>query len=81
MHKDQEARLAALSILNCVNCAKLLRSHGLLEHAGNLEAAMTALMEVLSTQVGRENLSEALDWASTEMWDGEVSSEAPPLTQ
>ena len=81
MHKDQEARLAALSILNCVNCAKLLRSHGLLEHAGNMESAMTALMEVLSSQVGRENLSEALDWASTEMWDGEVSSETPPLTQ
>ena len=81
MPKDQEARLAALSILNGVNCAKLLRSHGQFEHAGNLESAMAALTDILSSQVGRDTLSEALDWASAEMWDGDASSDAPPLTQ
>ena len=81
MKKDHDARLAALSILNCSNCMKLLRAHGLTDHANNLEAALDALTELLSSELGRERLADAMDWASNELWSDDLSSDGSPVLQ
>lgn len=65
-----QARVAALSIAHSSTMLSLLRAHGHDEHADNLEAAIAAVVAIVSKSTGKENLTEALEWVSGEANDG-----------
>jgi hypothetical protein len=65
------ARIAALSMANGAALAKLLRAHGRGEHANAIEAALAEVAEIVSTEVGRRTLSEAMSWVSDQVWNCE----------
>ncbi len=68
------ARVAALSMANGAALAKLLRAHGRAAHAANLEAALAEIAEIVSTEVGRQTLAEAMSWVTDQIWNcGEPS--------
>lgn len=72
------ARIAALSMANGAALAKLLRAHGCGEHADAVEAALSAVAEIVSTEVGRRTLSEAMSWVSDQVWNCEaLATESP----
>ncbi len=48
----------------------LLQAHGHDEHADNVEAAIAAVVAIVSKSIGKENLTEALEWVSGEANDG-----------
>ncbi len=74
------ARIAALSMANGAALAKLLRAHGRGPHADAIEAALSEVAEIVSTEVGRRTLSEAMSWVSDQVWNcGQPSPENPPL--
>jgi hypothetical protein len=74
------ARIAALSMANGAALAKLLRAHGRREHADAIEAALSEVAEIVSTEVGRRTLSEAMSWVSDRVWDCETfASENPTV--
>lgn len=66
--RQRDARVAALWILHGGACAKLLRAHGRDNHAENFEAALGQVAEIVADQVGRDTLTEAMDWASNQLW-------------
>jgi hypothetical protein len=66
--RDREARSAALSMLRAQSCAKLLRSHGLLERATNLEAAVEEATEILLLCLGAHTMFAAINWANDRLW-------------
>lgn len=65
------ARIAALSMANGSALAKLLRAHGRDGHADAVEAALSEVAEIVSTEVGRHTLSEAMSWVSDQVWNCE----------
>jgi len=65
------ARIAALSMANGAALAKLLRAHGRGAHADAIEAALSEVAEIVSTEVGRRTLSEAMSWVSDQVWNCE----------
>ena len=65
------ARIAALSMANGAALAKLLRAHGRGDHADAVEAALSEVAEIVSTEVGRRTLSEAMSWVSDQVWNCE----------
>ena len=65
------ARIAALSMANGAALAKLLRAHGRDGHADAVEAALSEVAEIVSTEVGRRTLSEAMSWVSDQVWNCE----------
>ena len=65
------ARIAALSMANGAALAKLLRAHGRSGHADAVEAALSEVAEIVSTEVGRHTLSEAMSWVSDQVWNCE----------
>lgn len=65
------ARIAALSMANGSALAKLLRAHGRAVHADAIEAALSEVAEIVSTEVGRRTLSEAMSWVSDQVWNCE----------
>lgn len=65
------ARIAALSMANGSALAKLLRAHGRGVHADAIEAALSEVAEIVSTEVGRRTLSEAMSWVSDQVWNCE----------
>src|SRR4249920_2457353 len=67
----QNARVAALSMANGAALARLLRAHGMGAHADALEAALNEVASIVSTQVGRENLAEAVSWVTDQIWNDE----------
>jgi hypothetical protein len=71
------ARVAALSMANGAALAKLLRAHGLGDHADNIESALAAIADIVSVEVGREKLTEAMSWVSDQIWN---CGEVPPAT-
>jgi hypothetical protein len=74
------ARIAALSMANGAALAKLLRAHGRGDHADALEAALAEVAEIVSTEVGRRTLSEAMSWVSDQVWNcDQPSPENPSL--
>src|SRR5262245_27988395 len=74
------ARIAALSMANGAALAKLLRAHGRGHHAAALEAALSEVAEIVSTEVGRRTLSEAMSWVSDRVWNCEtLAAENPTL--
>jgi hypothetical protein len=67
----RSARVAAISMANGAALAKLLRAHGRTDHAEAVEAALNEVAEIVSTEVGRRTLSEAMSWVSDQVWDCE----------
>jgi hypothetical protein len=60
--------------------AKLLRAHGRGAHAAAIEAALSEVAEIISTEVGRQTLSEAMSWVSDRVWNCEqLSPDNPSL--
>lgn len=70
----QTAKLVALWIMHGLACARLLREHGRGEHALNFETALEELKEIMASEVGRDELSRAIEWASAELWEDEVAA-------
>lgn len=67
--ESERARLAAASLAQGAAMANLLRAYGRGEHASQLEAALAELTDIIAEQVGREALSDALDWITDQTWD------------
>jgi hypothetical protein len=65
--EDNNARMAALWIMHGTACVKLLKAHGRSLHAENFEAALREFVDIIADEVGRENLSAAMDWAATQV--------------
>jgi hypothetical protein len=76
-NETYNARVAALSMANGAALAKLLRAHGLADHADNIESALTAIADIISTEVGRDRLTEAMSWVSDQIWN---CGEAAPMS-
>ncbi len=51
--------------------AKLLRAHGKLEHADNIDAALRDFADIISGQVGAHALQQALSWVAEEALEGD----------
>ena len=69
--KTHQARLTALSLAQCNAMAGLLRAHGEEDHAENLDAAIDAVVSLVSKELGRRNLEQAMTWAAEELGVGE----------
>lgn len=65
--EDNNARMAALWIMHGTACVKLLKEHGRTLHADNFEAALREFMDIIADEVGRDNLSAAMDWAAVQV--------------
>ncbi len=77
--RQHDARVAALWILHGGTCVKLLRAHGREGHAQSFAAALDEVAAIVADQVGRETLTEAMDWASDQLWgSAESAATAPP---
>lgn len=63
------ARVAALGMAHATALAKLLRAHGRNNHAAHLEAAVNEVVEIVSQEVGRGTLTQAMNWVTDKMWD------------
>lgn len=62
--QDYNARMAALWIIHGTACIKLLRTHGRGLHADNFEAALREFVDIIAGEVGRDTLTDAMDWAA-----------------
>ena len=65
----RSARVAAISMANGAALAKLLRAHGRSDHADAIDAALNEVADIVSTEVGRRTLSEAMSWVSDQVWN------------
>ncbi|HTO83313.1 MAG TPA: hypothetical protein VMQ73_13805 [Methylomirabilota bacterium] len=65
----RSARVAAISMANGAALAKLLRAHGRTDHADAIDAALSEVAAIVSTEVGRRTLSEAMSWVSDQVWN------------
>jgi len=65
----RSARVAAISMANGAALAKLLRAHGRTDHADAIDAALSEVADIVSTEVGRRTLSEAMSWVSDQVWN------------
>ena len=74
--KTHQARVAALSIVQCTTVVKLLRAHGQNEHAENIESALSAVITIVSKSLGRDTLDQAMNWVSDQTEDGIELSES-----
>lgn len=78
--QDYNARMAALWIMHGTACVKLLRTRGRLLHADNFEAALREFVDLIADDVGREALSEAMDWAAGQVAVyGNDFDQTPPM--
>lgn len=66
-HKSHQARVAALSLAQCATAVTLLRAHGENEHANSMEAAISMVVSIVSNQLGRDTVAQAMRWASDEL--------------
>ena len=64
--KTYQARIAALSIIQCTTFVNYLRAHDQNEHAENVETAIGVVAAIFSDELGRETLAQAIKWASDE---------------
>ncbi len=65
--KIYQARVAALSLSQCMTVVNLLRAHGQDEHADNMEAAINVVASLISNELGRDTLARAMSWVSDEL--------------
>ncbi len=71
--KTYQARIAALSIIQCNTFVNYLRAHNQNEHAENVETAIGVVAGLLSDELGRETLARAIKWASDEAGGAKLS--------
>ena len=64
--QTHHARVVALSMAHGAALSKLLRAHGKLEHADNIDAALKDFAVIVSSQVGPYALEQALGWVARE---------------
>jgi hypothetical protein len=74
--RTHQARVVALSLAQCTAMVNLLRSHHQDEHAENVEAAMSVIVNLVADTLGKDALAEAMDWVCEEIDDG---AELPEL--
>ena len=76
--KDEtyQARVAALSIAQCTTVVNFLRAHDQDEHAENVEAAINAVIAIISDELGRDALAQAMQWVSDQAGDGAEPAES-----
>jgi hypothetical protein len=74
--KTHQARVVALSLAQCTAMVNLLRAHHQNDHAENIEAAMSVIVNLVSDTLGKDTLSQAMDWVCEEIDDG---AELPDL--
>ena len=67
--KTYQARVTALSIAQCTAVVKFLRANGQNEHAENVEAAINMVVAIVSNELGRDILAQAMSWAIDETGD------------
>ena len=79
MNRDQRARVAALSVLHASACAKLLRAHGRVGHAANLEAAVDEVTKIVADHLGQDTLTAAMNWASDQLWSHSEAGARHPM--
>ena len=65
--KTYQARVAALSLSQCTTVVNLLRAHGQDAHAENMEAAINVVASLISNELGRDTLAQAMSWVSDEL--------------
>ncbi len=70
--KTHQARIAALSIIQCTTIVNYLRAHDKNEHAENVETAIRVVAALFSGELGRETLAQAIRWASDEAGDAKL---------
>ncbi len=73
--KTYQARVAALSLAQCTTVVTLLRAHGQDEHADSMESAIDVVVSIVSNELGRDRLADAIDWASEELGSGSSLSD------
>lgn len=66
--RDQQARVAALSMAHCTAVANLLRAHGRHDHAESIEVALREASRIVSESVGADALAEARRWVTGRIW-------------
>lgn len=77
--RQHDARVAALWLLHGNACVKLLRAHGRGGHADSFAAALHEVAEIVAAEVGRDLLTAAMDWASSQLWGSpETAAAIPP---
>lgn len=59
--------MTALSLAQCATAVTLLRAHGQDEHADSMEAAISMVVSIVSNQLGRDTVEQAMRWASDEL--------------
>ena len=75
-HTTETARVTALWMVHGNSLSKLLRHHGRRDHADNLDAALGQVAEFICGEVGRDSLTEAMIWASEQIWSRDEESTA-----
>ncbi len=65
--KTYQARVAALSLSQCTTVVNLLRAHQQEVHAENMEAAINVVASLISNELGRDTLAQAMSWVSDEL--------------
>ena len=65
--KIYQARVAALSLSQCTTVVNLLRAHRQGDHADNMETAINVVASLISNEIGRDTLAQAMSWASNEL--------------
>lgn len=80
--QDHNARMAALWIMHGTACIKLLRAHGRTLHADNFEAALREFVDIIAAEVGRETLTDAMDWAAGQVstYGDDFDRDDPPVS-
>jgi len=68
--------MAALSIAQCRTVVNFLHARGQDEHAENVEAAITAVIAIISDELGRDTLARAMKWVSDQAGDGAEPAES-----
>ncbi|MEM7169893.1 MAG: hypothetical protein AAF530_06960 [Pseudomonadota bacterium] len=63
------ARIAALSMAQCASVVTFLRSHGEQDHAASVDQAIERMTEILAAELGRDVLTQAMNWVSEQTWD------------
>ena len=71
--------MAALSIAQSRTIVNLLHARGQDEHADNVEAAINAVIAIISDELGRDTLAQAMKWVSDQT--GDAAELAESVTQ
>lgn len=62
------ARIAAIWMVQGAVLARLLRAHGQETHASQLEAALNEVARIISGEVDRASLAQAVSVVTDQMW-------------